>query len=487
MTNERRKTTLVIDGDERPIMRKLAGVSRALSGVGGAARMAFGMKGRGINTGRDISSGRFQRRGQNVAGAGARGAAGAMGLGVMAGGGMGATIAPGMAVLGGGANAMRAMGSNMRAPTQPWHSKRNLASSGMSGVGGMLGLAGGAIALGAKMAFQRRTQLASVNRQFGMARLYGHEGGLSRGGGSRMGMMPGEYAGQMASFSQARGFLGDENKGLGLSPAAMMRTGVSGGALGGFAGMFGPGGGAKGGTAVMALEQAVAQGVRGAGLDRWLSTIATYTGQIAQQGGTVDVGSVNRLTGRMQNTKGLKGLGSMQPQFMAKGMGAVSRARQSTLGGLGGINDALATQKAAQLASKMPGGATPQNLARAFDMMQNDPNMAFSAFQGGQGELGFIGQGLSADVSRGLSNLSGSQASTPLLTGELPKGFAGSRALAGHESKMMGAASGIELKKILDINYAIQSKLMKSAEVTAKAATKIAGWGEKLVRQMMGH
>jgi hypothetical protein len=264
------------------------------------------------------------------------------------------------------------------------------------------------------------------------------------------------------------------------------------GALGQFAGLAGPGGGAaidrgsrlnRQRPAVDALRQAVTQGVRGAGLDRWLQTIATYTGQVAAQGGRVNLGAVNRLTGRMQATRGLRGLGAMQPQLMAQGMGAVRGARQQVLGGLGGINQALAIQQASQMAAGMPGGPTPQNLARAFDQMMQDPNQAFGAFQGQMGELGFIGQGLSADVSRGLANLAERPAATRGIPG-LPAGFGDARRFARAESRLLGASGKLDIGEMIKAQTAMQETIMKMGIKAANAAVTTATHAKSMAQTL---
>jgi hypothetical protein len=395
-------------------------------------------------------------------------------------------VAPAVGAMRFGQGFFGRMGANISDPSQHWSSRRNIVGGGMKAIGGALGLAGGAFAIGAGMAWQRRQQLAQVRRKFGLARLYGMDRKLSLRGGVSMGMMPEQYASTMQSFAQARGFEAGPRAGLGLGPTRLMASGAGIGALAQFAGLSGPGGGATGGRnrlgqpAVDALRQAVTQGVRGAGLDRWLQAIAGYTGQVAAQGGRVNLGSVNRLTGRMQATRGLRGLGTMQPQLMARGMSAVQGARQQVLGGLGGINQALAIQQASQLAGAMPGGATPQNLARAFDQMMQDPNQAFGAFQGQLGELGFIGMGLSADVSRGMANLSDRQA----VTGKLPrlKGIRGARMFAGAEAEMLGAADEhrIKLKELIEAQTAIQKKTMELGTKAVNAAVDTATYAKQI-------
>lgn len=493
--NERIKSKLILDMDDSLATRKLSRFNRALNAVARTARLSMGMTERGSGRVRDPTSGRFMRQPPSAIRAGARRGAGAFGVGLLGGSGASMLAAPTVGAARFGQGMFGQMGANLRDPSQSRFSPRNLTSSAMGGIGGILGLAGGVVAQGAGMAFSRAKQLADVNKQFGMARMSGFSGNLLRTGGAAMGMAPGEYAGQMASFARTRGMVGGAKAGLGMAPGELMRTGASLGALGQFAGLQGPGGGATFSprAGVDALRQAVEQGVRGANLDKWLQAIAGYTQQVAQQGGRVNLGAVNRLTGRMQGTPGLKGMGALQPQFMAQGMGAVQGARQQVLGGLGGINQALAIQKASKLASKMQGGATPQNLARAFDQMMKDPNMAFGAFQGGLGELGFIGQGLSADVSKGLSHLGAAPAALKKGFGgretpELPSGFGSAAAFARAESKMMGAGpSGDALRDMLQVQIDIQTATMKAGVAGAKIANEAAKTAKDIFDWLRGH
>lgn len=476
----RTKETLELQIDSRQARQELGFISRTLDNVRRKSRLAFGMRDERMASGQYASrgaGGRFVAGPKSPWRAGAKVAAGGVSMGMLTGGGTGAFMAPATAAAGYGAGWLNQAGQNVGGVT----------GGAMRTLGGILGLAGGAAAVGAGLAFQRRKQYGQYLRQFGMARISGLSAGftkkgakrqLSVAGGLSMGMSPIEAAGQLAAFGRQRGFAGDiGHGGFGKSPFTGLRYGASMGALGQYAAMAGPGGG---GTAMgseksglVALSQAVEQGVRGAGLDRWLQTIASYTGQVAAMGGTVDATSFNRLTSRMQSTPQLAGKGAMQPAWAAQGAGIAKSARQQVLGGLSGISEALMINEASKIAAGMTGGATPENMAAAFDILEGDPNRAFDAMQGDLGKHGFLGRGYSAKTARGLANL---KTGGPLTVTGPPSAngnFATSAAFAHFEKRMMRHSKDLPLGKIIEANELVQKAVMSAGITTANLLVSI--------------
>jgi hypothetical protein len=386
----RHKVTLEVNADTRKAQQAIQGVERSLDRAADAAGKALG--------------------GGGSAGGGRAGQAGRGGIGtaMMAGAGYlaGHLASNPYGAVAGGALLAGSYGANKLADRVG-----GAGGTALRGLGGILGLAGGLIPNAIATGYQNAVNRASVQKNIANAQVAGLSGAGMGAIGTQFGLTPGESSAMQLQFARSRGMVGASDIGMGgMNPLHLAGfSGASMGAIAGYAGSMGAGGGGKNGDAQAALRQAFSQGLRGSSLDRWLATIAGATSQMASQGLKMDLDAFNRATGRMENTPGLAGMGTLQPQLAARATGLAGQGRAGLLAGFGSLSEAYMLRNAARLGGPGFGG-----LMQGYERMMTDPNLALGAYAG----TGSAGQfaamaslGIGSDAARGVVNLSGSEAS----------------------------------------------------------------------------
>lgn len=302
--------------------------------------------------------------------------------------------------------------------------KKGMSGKITAGLGGaiggglpwVIGAAAAAALKGQQARFQQMQQIGDLEYQLATAQRFGLRhlgaGALGLAGlGADFGLMPGETMGQLQQFAQARGTVGAINRGFGnggfkdilrLSQA----SGVGMGALGNYAYMFGAGGGGASGRyagAQTPIGIAASQGLRGARIEEWLGQLSKHAQMLANQGMKLNIGDVNMLTARMQNTAGLRGTGVLQPQLVQKAGGIASGLKQQLTAPFAGLVQARVMMKA------MRSGGGIMGAVKALEQMESDPTAVFDLLQGG-GELGQLSVmgafGVGSSAAKGVTSLS---------------------------------------------------------------------------------
>ena len=158
---------------------------------------------------------------------------------------------------------------------------------------------------------------------------------------------------------------------------ALLSTGASGGAIGGYEGQAAfarPGG--RGDTG-RALGLAMAEGLRGANLDRYLSAIASNTERMAMQGLAPNVGNVEMFLGRMAGTPGMQNMGLRGPEVASQLMQPLGGARDQLLSPFRQVGQAAVLARALKRGGSMMGG-----LRELEGMAEQGPMATVDALQG---------------------------------------------------------------------------------------------------------
>lgn len=290
------------------------------------------------------------------------------------------------------------------------------AGAALGPIGNVLAGLGIAGAVGAEKQYGQLGELATLRQQYaGIDVLTGQRPNVGMAAspiydptlqtGLSYGLTLQESMQRLHAFTSARGAVGAIGARTGINPLAFSeRTGVGMAALGEFSGLFAAGGGMRGDADAMQFGGiASAQGLRGGRIERYLSEIASYSGQMATQGLTLDSGSLNTLLSRMQMTPGLRGRGAFQVQAAGQLGGIAGRARGTMLGGFEDVPQAILMQHVFSRASSF------EEAVQMMDQLQGDPNAVANIMQGtgSLGALGLAAGGMGLSAARGLTSLRG--------------------------------------------------------------------------------
>jgi hypothetical protein len=319
---------------------------------------------------------------------------------------------------------LRQLGQVMQRSTNQF-----LQSFGQSFAGGIIGnlagpmmtLAGAGVAARFQTAQMRATMTTQLNRA-ALGGVFGSQaqdpGNAARrvnfvlGAAANMGFAPTEAAQVINQWAQAKGTTagtgaagGDWERALRVS-----RTGVSIGAAAQFQGLAARGAGGRRVNVEQQIALAQQQGMRGAGIDRWLQMIAGNTQQMAQAGFTLDLQDHDRFIRSILGTEGMKRSGYRAIQMA----GALARqpvqAQQQLLAGFGGVGQAAMIARAAQ-----GGRGDIMGIVQNLQFLGRDPEMVRQAiidtfgdeiaalFFAQQGAPSGMAQALAGDLGRPIS------------------------------------------------------------------------------------
>jgi hypothetical protein len=280
-------------------------------------------------------------------------------------------------------------------------------------ISGLPGMTSGLLSVGMtgiQMRLQRLKEVGAASSQMAQLSRFGVPGpslGANPftderiGARGRMsGMTTEGVIGQLSQFAQARGLRGGLTMG-GMDPFRLsMRTGIGMGQLGQFAGMAGPGGGMTG-NLIGAMRVGGGQGLRGAGMARYVQQLAGAATQLASKGMKLDTKDTTNMLRRMQATPGLRGTGALQPQIVTRATGMAGGAIQQLIGGMAGFGQAKMIASAAQ------GGGGLMGTLKRLEEMQATPSKALGVFGGGMADrLGMMaGLGVGTEAAAGLGGL----------------------------------------------------------------------------------
>ena len=254
-------------------------------------------------------------------------------------------------------------------------------------------------------------------------------------------------------------------------------SGVSAGALGGFAGGGALGGGARGGvaqelqTALRLSATGRAMGLSGAGVERLLAAVAQNTSRMAEQGLSLDTESFSSFvsavsaSARQQGARQVEGVGAVRAAGRVTGMaqGALGQVR-GQFAGLG---------QASLLAAASRGARSPMELLANLEALSADPARALDAMR----SSGMNGEALSLALAGGGASTAEARALLGAGTGSLAQG-----GLTQAEQRQ--AAKGMQFSTITATKDHQLTRMVESDPASVAALVKLNGTLEMLSLNM---
>jgi len=254
-------------------------------------------------------------------------------------------------------------------------------------------------------------------------------------------------------------------------------SGVSAGALGGFAGGGALGGGARGGvaqelqTALRLSATGRAMGLSGAGVERLLAAVAQNTSRMAEQGLSLDTESFSSFVSAVSASA--RQLGARQ----VEGVGAVRAAGRVTgmaQGALGQVRGQFAgLGQASLLAAASRGARSPMELLANLEALSADPARALDAMR----SSGMNGEALSLALAGGGASTAEARALLGAGTGSLAQG-----GLTQAEQRQ--AAKGMQFSTITATKDHQLTRMVESDPASVAALVKLNGTLEMLSLNM---
>jgi hypothetical protein len=333
----------------------------------------------------------------------------------------------------------------------------------VAAAGAMAGLTGSAVNY--RMSVMQ--QLAGLERP---ENLFAHLTGRSvnRNIGARFGIKPSEGAGILSGFARTAGGAPRGVEKL-LFGAAL--SGVSPGAIGRLAGTAQAGMGSRAdlvdtvGQTKMLINLAGNLGLHGEKIDDYLSRIASSTSQLAEQGLSMDLGSVTNLAAAFGGA-GMSGMNAMRATLAFPKMG--QGARSKLVGGFGGLGEGLL------MAEAFSGGRDFMGGLSELERLTGDPEAAQAALVARGGAA--APYALLPHMSTGMAQIAGGGVSggESLLKdrGELSaRPGKLSRALAQQDAALLGKVSKMDNAALISIDTQlkiINLTISKSADYMIK-------------------
>jgi hypothetical protein len=296
----------------------------------------------------------------------------------------------------------------------------------------------------------------------------GHKGHLADTGWD-----PQAAAQTLLQWGQAKGTIFGGGSGFARAQTALRvaRSGASLGVAAQYAGLAarGAGGADVGVERQIALAQQ--QGMRGSGIDRWLSMIASNTQSMAQQGFDLNLGAHDKLVRSILGTEGMKKSGYRAIQAAGMLGRQPMQAKQMLLGGLASVGPSAMIAAAAQ------GGGGIMGMAQSLEAMGRDPDAVRKQINELYGPevaaLFYAQQGMTTGMGRGLA-------------GKLGKPIGEQKMMTWDPGELERVRVRAQASRMGAIDHAASKNLIESQENLTNALVHLGGIFESFLQLIKG-